>query len=72
MLSLIVEDPLIKDDEKKRNLIIALTELASDIYELPRDVVTALVKENPPENVDVCGELLTKTYQGKTIVLRRQ
>jgi len=68
----IVGGPVVKDDEKKRNLIVALTEAASDIYELPCDAITALIEENPPENVGVGGEPLTETYQENPIALGRQ
>lgn len=38
----------------------------------PRDAITVLIKENPPENVGVGREPLTETYQENPIALGRQ
>ncbi len=57
---LIVEGPILKDKDKKRDLIIALTEAASKTYKLPREAITVLIKENSPENVGIGGQLLAE------------
>ena len=53
-----VEGPVLTSREKKRQLIITLTAAATQIYELPREAFTVLIKENPPENVGLGGKLL--------------
>ena len=54
-MGLIVEGPPISV-EKKRELVKRLTEVASEIYGIEH--ITILIKENPPENVGINGELL--------------
>ena len=55
MPTIIVEGPPISV-EKKRELVKRLTEVASEVYEIEH--ITVLIKENPPENVGINGELL--------------
>lgn len=55
MPTIIIEGPPI-DVEKKRKLVRELTEVASKIYGIRH--ITVLIKENPPENVGIDGELL--------------
>jgi len=50
-----VEGPPV-DLDKKRRLARELTDAASAIYGIPH--ITVLIKENPPENVGLSGELL--------------
>ena len=55
MPTIVVDGPPI-DVEKKRQLVKTLTDAATGIYgNIP---ITVLIKENPPENVGVNGELL--------------
>lgn len=55
MPTIVVNGPPI-DVEKKRQLVRGLTERATEVYGgIP---ITVLIKENPPENVGVNGELL--------------
>lgn len=55
MPTVVVNGPPI-DVEKKRQLVNGLTEAAVAVYgTIP---ITVLIKENPPENVGVNGELL--------------
>jgi len=50
--------------EKKRELVKGLTEAATGVYGgIP---ITVLIKENPPENVGVNGELLVDRRKRKT------
>ena len=52
---IVVNGPNI-DLEKKRQLVKAITDAATGVYgNIP---ITVLIKENPPENVGVNGELL--------------
>jgi len=55
MPTIIVEGPPISVD-KKRKLVRKITEIVSEIYGIKH--VTVIVKENPPENVGINGELL--------------
>ncbi len=55
MPTIIVEGPPISVD-KKRVLVRKITEIISEIYGIEH--VTIIVKENPPENVGINGELL--------------
>jgi len=55
MPTIIVEGPPISVD-KKRVLVKKITEIVSEIYGIKH--VTVIVKENPPENVGINGELL--------------
>ena len=55
MPTIVVDGPPI-DLEKKRKLVKTLTDAAVEVYGgIP---ITVLIKENPPENVGVSGELL--------------
>ncbi len=55
MPTITVEGPPISI-ESKRELVSRLTEAATDVYQIPH--ITVLIKENPPENVGVGGQLL--------------
>ncbi len=55
MPTIIVEGPPISVD-KKRVLVKKITEIIFEIYGIKH--VTVIVKENPPENVGINGELL--------------
>ncbi len=56
-----VEGPPIKDIDKKRKLVKGLTDVAADVYGIPHIIV--LIKENPPENVADCGELICDKHK---------
>ena len=53
-----IEGPAIKDLDKKRKLVEALTDAADNTYDLPKGTIVVLIKENIPENVGVGGELI--------------
>ena len=53
-----VEGPKISDVQVKRTLVKEITDALQKAYELPREVYVVLVKENPPENVGVGGQLI--------------
>jgi len=62
MPTIIVNGPPI-DVEKKRQLVKGVTEAAVGVYgTIP---ITVLIKENPPENVGVSGELLADRRRKK-------
>jgi len=50
-----VEGPPI-DVERKRRLVKGLTAVAVEVYGIKH--ITVLIRENPPENVGVSGQLL--------------
>ncbi len=58
MPNITVEGPKIKDIEIKRNFVKALTDAAAKAYGLPAQIMVVLIKENPPENVSVGGQLI--------------
>ncbi|AIF68833.1 4-oxalocrotonate tautomerase [Palaeococcus pacificus DY20341] len=64
MPTVIVEGPKI-DVEKKRELVRRITEVIKEVYEIPH--VTVLIKENPPENVGIDGELLLDKKRGEGV-----
>jgi len=58
MPNITVEGPRLADIHKKRKLVDAITTAATEAYELPRQAIVVLLKENAPDNVAVGGELL--------------
>ncbi len=56
MPTITVEGPPIHDVARKRDLARRLTDVAAEVYGIPH--ITVLIKENPPENVGVNGELI--------------
>ncbi len=57
-----VDGPYIKDIEKKRQLVKGLTDVAAAVYGI-KDIIV-LIKENPPENVGLSGELVVDRHAG--------
>ena len=53
-----IEGPAIDDLEKRRELTKVITDAMEKYYGLPRDVYVVVIKENPPHNVSVGGELI--------------
>jgi len=53
-----IEGPKIADVEIKRVLVREVTDALEKAYRLPREVYVVVIKENPPENVGVGGELI--------------
>ena len=52
-----VDGPQISVD-KKRELVKRLTEVAAEVYGMGKEHIIVLIRENPPENVGVGGELI--------------
>lgn len=55
MPTITVEGPAISTDSK-RELVRRFTETAREVYQI--EYITVVIKENPPENVGIGGELL--------------
>jgi 4-oxalocrotonate tautomerase len=45
------------DIDKKRQLVSRLADLMVELYNVPREAVTVMIKEDEPENVGIGGEL---------------
>ena len=58
-----IDGPIIKDIDKKKILVREMTDAAVKAYGLPRETIVVLIKENPPENVGVGGQLLIERRQ---------
>jgi 4-oxalocrotonate tautomerase len=54
-----IDGPVLKDMEKRRTLVKELTDAAVKAYGLSRGSIIVLIRENPPENVGVGGELVS-------------
>jgi len=52
-----VSGPLL-DVGRKRKLACGLTRVASEVYGRPAEQIIVLIRENPPENVAIGGELI--------------
>jgi 4-oxalocrotonate tautomerase family enzyme len=52
------DGPPIRDLDKKRALTKEVTDAMERAYGIPRSEYVVVIKENPPENVSVGGELL--------------
>lgn len=57
MPTITVEGPPIELD-KKRKLADGMAEVAANVYGLAKEHMIVLIRENPPENVGIGGELL--------------
>jgi 4-oxalocrotonate tautomerase len=60
-----VEGPSIKDLDTKRSLTREITDALERAYKLPRQVYVVVIRENPPENVCVGGELVCDRVERK-------
>ena len=58
MPTIVIDGPPVKDLDRKRTLVRALSEAAAQAYSLPAEIMTVLIRENQPENVGVGGILL--------------
>jgi 4-oxalocrotonate tautomerase family enzyme len=63
MPNVTVEGPLIKDLDTKRSLTREITDALERAYKLPRQAYVVTIRENPPENVCVGGELICDRIQ---------
>ena len=60
-----IDGPEIMDLDKKRAMVREITDAMEKAYGLPRHVYVVVIKENPPENVSVGGELVLDRTTGK-------
>ncbi len=58
MPNITIEGPVLEDVGRKRKLVEEMTDAAARAYDLPREAIVVLIKENPPENVGVAGRLI--------------
>jgi len=58
MPNITIEGPVLKDVGRKRKLVEEMTDAAVKAYDLPREAIVVLIKENRPENVGVGGKLI--------------
>jgi len=58
MPNITIEGPVLNDVGRKRRLVEEMTDAAVRAYELPREAIVVLIKENRPENVGVGGKLI--------------
>jgi len=65
MPTITVDGPPIKDLDTKRQLVQEMTEAAAKAYRLPREIIVVVIRENPPENVSVGGQLIIDRRQKK-------
>ena len=65
MPNITIEGPEIKNIEAKRTLVKEITDAVEKAYKLPRQAYVVTIKENPPENVGVGGELVLDKWPRK-------
>lgn len=53
-----VEGPPIEDLDRKRALTREITDAMERAYGIPREAYVVVIRENPPQNVCVGGELI--------------
>ncbi|MFQ6132245.1 MAG: 4-oxalocrotonate tautomerase DmpI [Armatimonadota bacterium] len=53
-----VDGPRIDDLDRKRQLAQTLTDAAAGVYDMDREHIVVLIRENAPENVGVGGQLI--------------
>lgn len=58
MPNVTIEGPKIENIETKRELVKTLTDAAVKAYGLPAQAIVVVIRDNPPENVGVGGQLL--------------
>ena len=66
MPNITVQGPIIHDIDVKRSLVKDLTDALEKAYKLPREIMIVLIKENPPENVGVGGQLIVDRMKEKS------
>ncbi|MBC7329476.1 tautomerase family protein [bacterium] len=58
MPNIYIEGPPIKDLDKKRKLVAAITDAAAEAFGLPKEAIIVTIRENLPENVAIGGRLI--------------
>ncbi len=54
-----IEGPPINDLNKRRDLVANLTKVATEAYNMPKEKIIILIRENSPDQVAVAGELIS-------------
>ena len=54
-----VDGPPINDLNKRRDLVANLTKVATEAYNMPKEKIIILIRENSPDQVAVAGELIS-------------
>ena len=62
MPSVIIEGPILKNIEKKRQLVAKIAEIIYDIYKVDKNHITLTIKGYLPENVGVSGKLISDLH----------
>jgi 4-oxalocrotonate tautomerase len=57
-----VDGPAVPNVDRKREFVRLVTDAAVALYEIPRQAIIVLFRENTPENVGVGGELLVDRF----------
>ena len=65
MPSVIIEGPILKEIEKKRQLVAKITEIVYDIYKVDKSHITVTIKGYSPEDVGVGGKLISDLHKKK-------
>ncbi len=64
MPTIYLDGPPVTDLDRKRRVVKEITEVASRYYNIPEAAMVVIIKENPPENVGLAGELLADRQRG--------
>jgi 4-oxalocrotonate tautomerase len=57
-----IEGPPLKDIEVKRKLVSEVTMAAVKAYNIAKETIVVVIKENSPDNVSVGGELIADRH----------
>ena len=58
-----IDGPKIQSMERRRQLVAKLTDAAAEAYELSKEHMIVLIRENAPENVGIGGQLLADRHK---------
>ena len=61
-----IDGPIIKDIEKKRQLVKLITDVIFDIYGIDKEHIIVLIRENSEENVGAGGQLIADKHKNMT------
>ncbi len=53
-----VEGPPISDIDIRRRMVADLTDIAAAAYDMPKEKIIIMIRENRPDQVAVAGELI--------------
>ncbi len=57
-----IDGPAVPDLDRKREFVKTVTDAAVALFDLPRQAIVVLFRENTPDNVGVGGELLIDRF----------